>query len=285
VRLAHARGLAASPVTIQAGATLAAVPGVHPLIPSITITGGTVEATDLIIGGTAGIGRLTVSSGAISESTAVTLLGGGRLSLPAAHQQLFSFRSLAIDASPTGGLLDIGTSVVTVQAGGIGASDLVADLAAGRGDGSWNGTTGIASSAAQGNLRIGWLTSSDDALTFTLAAPGDVTLDNIVDVLDAATLLSAGRYDSGLAAGWSEGDFNYDDAFDVIDATDMLTTGLFNTGNYLPVAGTTVPVPEPASSGWLAAVAAARRRAKYRRRWRTVMRRRGLLVKARKRLC
>jgi autotransporter-associated beta strand protein len=269
VRLAHARGLAASPVTIQAGATLAAVPGVHPLIPSITITGGTIAATDLIIGGTAGIGGLTVSSGAISESTAVTLLGGGRLSLPAANQQLFSFRSLTIDASPTGGLLDIGTSVVTVQAGGIGASDLVADLAAGRGDGSWNGTTGIASSAAQGNLRIGWLTSSDDALTFTLAAPGDVTLDNIVDVLDAATLLSAGRYDSGRAAGWSEGDFNYDDAFDIIDATDMLTTGLFNTGNYLPAAGTAVPVPEPASAGWLAAVAAIAARSSGRRRARS----------------
>ena len=159
--------------------------------------------------------------------------------------------------------------VEEVVAGGARRASSLADLAAGRGDGSWNGTTGIASSAAEGNLRIGWLTSSDDALTFTLAAPGDVMLDNIVDVLDAATLLSAGRYDGGLAAGWSEGDFNYDDAFDIIDATDMLTTGLFNTGNYLPAAGTVVPVPEPGSAGWLAAVAAIAARSSGRRRARS----------------
>ncbi len=266
VRLAHSRGLAASPVTVRPGTTLTADPDVRPSIPSVALTGGTLDVSDLTIGGTAGVGAVTVSSGSIAATTGISLLAGGRLSLPATGRSGFSFASLTIDESPTGGLLDIGTSVVTVPSGGMTSGALVADLAAGRGDGSWNGTTGIVSPATQGNLRIGWLTGSDGTLTFTLAAPGDVTLDGVVDVLDAATLLSASRYDSSLAAGWSEGDFNYDGVFDIIDATDMLTAGLFDTGNYLPTSLSPVPVPEPAFAGWLGVVAAIAARSVARKR-------------------
>ena len=256
VRLAHARGLAASPITIRSGATLAADPGVRPLIPSVTLAGGTLSATELTIGGTAGIGGLTVSTGAISGSAAITLLDGGRLSLPAAARQRFEFRTLAIDAAPNGGLLDIGTSLVTVSAGGIGATDLAANLAAGRGDGSWNGTSGITSSAARGVLRIGWLPGDDGAISFTMAAPGDATLDGVIDVLDVATLLSVGRFDSGQTTGWENGDFTYDGVLDILDVTDMLAAGLFDTGDYLPASVPAMSVPEPAFTGWLAVVAA-----------------------------
>jgi autotransporter-associated beta strand protein len=245
VRLAHARGLAASPVTVRPGTTLTADPDVTPSIPSVALTGGTLDISDLTIGGTAGVGAVTVSSGSIAATAGISLLAGGRLSLPVTGRSDFSFASLTIDESPTGGLLDIGTSVVTVPSGGMTGDELVADIVAGRGDGSGNGTVGIASSAARGDLRVGWLTAGDGSLSFALAAAGDVTLDGVVDVLDAATLLSAGRYDSGLAADWADGDFNHDSVFDIIDATDMLSTGLFDTGNYLPAATDLAPVPEP----------------------------------------
>ena len=256
VRLTHARGLAASPVTIRSGATLAADPGMRPLIPSVTLAGGILSATELTIGGTAGIGGLTVSSGAISGSAAITLRDGGRLSLPIAARQRFEFRSLAIDAAPTGGLLDIGTSLVAVSAGGMGATDLAHDLTAGRGDGSWNGTSGITSSAARGVLGIGWLPGDDGTISFTLAAPGDATLDGVIDVLDVATLLSAGRFDSGQTTGWGEGDFTYDGVLDILDVTDMLAAGLFDTGDYLPASSSVAAVPEPTAAAWLAVAAA-----------------------------
>lgn len=256
VRLTHARGLAASPVTIRSGATLAAASGVRPSIPSVAVTGGTLDVADLTIGGTAGVGAVTVSSGSIAASAGITLLAGGRLSLPATERRGFLLSSLAIDESPSGGLLDIGTSMVTVPAGGMTAGELVADIVAGRGTGSIHGTAGIASSAARGDLRIGWLTAGDGSLSFALAAAGDTTLDGVIDVLDVATLLSTGRFDSGQATGWGEGDFTYDGVVDILDVTEMLSAGLFDTGDYLPASFSPVSVPEPASTGWLAVVAA-----------------------------
>ena len=256
VRLINARGLAASPVTIQSGATLAAPPGVRPRMPSVTVAGGTLDVVDLTIGGTAGVGAVTVSSGSIAATTGVSLLTGGRLSLPAIARRGFVVSSLAVDESPSGGLLDIGTSVVTVLAGGMTANDLVNDIVAGRGAGSANATTGIASSAARGDLRIGWLADGDGSLSFALAAPGDVTLDGIVDILDAAALVSAGRFDSGLAVGWADGDFTYDGVVDILDATEMLSAGLFDAGGYLPTAPAMTPVSEPHGLPWLAGLVA-----------------------------
>jgi len=247
VRLTNARGLAASPVTIRSGATLAAAFGVRPTIPSVAVTGGTLEVSGLTIGGTAGVGAVTVSSGSIAATADILLLAGGRLSLPATDRRGFAFSSLTVDESPSGGLLDVGTSVVTVLAGGMTAGDLVADIVAGRGAGA----AGIASSAARNDLRIGWLAAGDGSLSFGLAAAGDVTLDGIIDVLDAATLLSTGRFDGGQAAGWADGDFNYDGVVDILDATDMVSAGLFDTGTYLPAATPLVPVPEPSGLSWL----------------------------------
>ena len=257
VRLTHARGLAASPVTIRSGATLVAAPGIRPSIPSVTLTGGTLDVSDLTIGGTAGVGAVMVSSGSIATTAAISLLAAGRLSLPAADRRGFAFSSLAVDQSPGGGLLDIGTSVVTVLAGGMTAGDLVADIVAGRNVGSSNGTTGITSSATRGDLRIGWLTADDGSLSFALAAAGDLTLDGVVDVLDAATLLSAGRFDTSLASDWADGDFNYDGVVDILDATDMVSAGLFDKGTYLPAATPLVPVPEPSGLSWLIGLAIA----------------------------
>jgi hypothetical protein len=65
----------------------------------------------------------------------------------------------------------------------------------------------------------------------------------VVDILDAAGLLAAGRFDTGGTAGWVEGDTNYDGVVDILDVADFIGTSLFDAGNYLtPSAAATAPV-------------------------------------------
>ncbi len=78
---------------------------------------------------------------------------------------------------------------------------------------------------------------------------GDVNFDAFIDILDIADFLGGGRFDSGLAAGWSEGDFNADSQVDILDVADMLGADRFDSGDYRP-AGTAfsagvAAVPEP----------------------------------------
>ena len=152
-----------------------------------------------------------------------------------------------------GGLVDVTSGFVTV-AGGLSATDLVAQILAGRGDGSWTGTSGITSSTAAADIAlgasraVGWLDNGNGSLSFAFAAPGDTNLDWQVNVLDAANLLTAGRFNAGAPATWSQGDFNYDGAVDVLDAADFIATGLYNAGPYNPAAGiaaSVAAVPEP----------------------------------------
>jgi hypothetical protein len=161
-----------------------------------------------------------------------------------------------------GGLFDVTSGFVTV-AGGLSAADLVTQILAGRGDGSWNGTSGITSStaAAAGALgaarAVGWLDNGDGSLAFAYAAPGDTNLDWQVDVLDAANVLASGKFNTGDPATWAEGDFNYDGVVDVLDAADFITTGLYNAGAYNPppgAVGAVAAVPEPSGLALLAGV-------------------------------
>jgi hypothetical protein len=175
-------------------------------------------------------------------------------------------------AANAGGLTDVGTGMVTVAAG-LPVADMLTALLAGRGDGSWNGTSGITSSSAAAALSqsiprtVGWLDNGDGSVTFGYAAPGDTNLDWTVDILDAANFLAGGKFDSGLPATWNEGDFGYDGVVDILDAADFLSTGLFDAGPYNPSASAAAvaAVPEPGSAALLAvaaavAVAACRRR-------------------------
>ena len=61
---------------------------------------------------------------------------------------------------------------------------------------------------------------------------GDTNLDALIDVLDVASILDGGRYNSGRAADWAEGDFNADRIVDMLDMADFLSTGLFDQGDY-----------------------------------------------------
>jgi hypothetical protein len=142
---------------------------------------------------------------------------------------------------------------VTVTSG-LSANDVRAAIIAGMGDGTWNGTVGITSSAAARDLAasvprtVGWINNYDGSVTFAYAAPGDTNLDRLVDVVDAANFLAAGKYDNNLLATWSEGDFSYDGVVDILDAAELVSTGLFNAGYYdnsPGVAGLAVSVPEP----------------------------------------
>jgi autotransporter-associated beta strand protein len=177
-----------------------------------------------------------------------------------------------------GGLVDVTSGGMTV-ASGLSTAELVDRLVAGRGDGSWNGTSGITSSTAAAELAssnpraVGWLDNGDGSMTFAYAAPGDTNVDWSVDVLDAGNFLTFGKFDAGLLATWQEGDFNYDGVVDVLDASDFFSTGLYDAGNYNTapgmVNGGVAAVPEPGMSA-IAVVAAIALACRHRRQAATV---------------
>jgi autotransporter-associated beta strand protein len=166
------------------------------------------------------------------------------------------------------GRVDVTSGLMNV-ANGLSATELVAQILEGRGTGSWTGTSGITSTVAAADVAlgtprtVGWKENGNGSVTFAFAAPGDTNLDWQVDVLDAATMLAAGKFNTGAPGVWSEGDFNYDGLVNVLDAADFLTTGLYNQGAYNPPPDSLVPagsaavaaVPEPATP-WLLAAAA-----------------------------
>jgi hypothetical protein len=135
------------------------------------------------------------------------------------------------------GRVDVTSGGITITSG-LSPVALVARILEGRGDGTWNGTSGITSSAAAADLSqsiprsVGWLDNGDGSLTASYAAPGDTNLDSTVDVLDAANFLAGGKFDAGLPASWTDGDFGYDGVVDILDVADFLSTGLFDTGMY-----------------------------------------------------
>jgi len=210
-------------------------------------------------------GTLRLANAAALASSRVVPLAGGTVSLAPYLQTTVG--GLAPNA---GGLVDLGNGLVTV-ASGLSATDLVTAIQAGRGDGSWTGTSGITSSVAAasgGDRTVGWLDNGDGSLTVAFAAAGDTNLDWQVDILDAANFLSGGKFDSGTPATWNQGDFTYDGFVDILDAASFLSNGLFDAGVYNPAqgqAGTVAAVPEPSSvailatAGVLVAVAVRRR--------------------------
>jgi len=235
----------------------------------------TVEAGTLVVRGvmlstgttTVRQGTLQIAGGSALATGQVVPVAGGTVTLSSALQA-----TVAGLAPNAGGLVDVGNGQMTVVSG-LSAADMLVALATGRGDGSWNGTSGITSSVAATDITqsiprsVGWLDNGDGSVMFAFAAPGDTNLDWQVDILDAGNFLTLGKYDTGLPATWLEGDFNYDRVVDIQDAADFFGTGLYDTGNYNTPTGAVAAVPEPVSSSLvtcgllvLSAVSGVRRR-------------------------
>jgi alpha-amylase len=191
--------------------------------------------------------------GAIASSP--TTVAGGRLEL--ADGLVAAVPSLGI----TGGVVDVRRGLISIAAGGISPGDVVAALAAGRGDGSWNGSTGIRSSLVDADTllgmprTVGWAEQPDGSILVGYAAAGDTTMDGVVDILDISDMIASAIFNSGLPATWQQGDFNHDGVYDSLDVADFLTAGLLDEGDYRPSMAMSgiAAVPEP--GGW--AVAAA----------------------------
>jgi autotransporter-associated beta strand protein len=220
-------------------------------------------------------GTLEAANAAALATTSVIVADGAQLTVAPFLQATAGGLAVA-----SGGLVDVTSGYLTVTSG-LSATELVAEILAGRGDGSWTGVSGITSSTAAAEIAIGtaravgWVDNGDGSLAFAYAAPGDSNLDWQVDVLDAANVLTGGKFNTADPATWAEGDFNYDGVVDVLDAADFITTGLYNGGGYNPppssFAGASVAaVPEPVGLGMVGmvgmGVAIALLRGRHRRR-------------------
>jgi autotransporter-associated beta strand protein len=232
----------------------------------VTVNGGTLtlSGSNTYAGPTrieGGVLRLT-AGGQTGSGTIVPVAGG---TLAIAPRLATTVPGLAANA---GGLVDVSTGSVTVAAG-LSAAGMVTAILNGRGDGTWNGTSGITSSAVAADVvasiprSVGWLDNGDGSVVFAYSAPGDTNIDGQVDILDGANFLAGGKFDSGTPASWNEGDFGYDGLVDILDAADFLSTGLFDAGPYIAATagagGAVAAVPEPTAAGLavIAVVAAA----------------------------
>jgi autotransporter-associated beta strand protein len=226
----------ATPVIKTGGGTLV-LDQANPLSASTTVQGGVL--------------RLANGS-ALAASQLVVVAGGTGQVAPVTATSVAS-----LDLASGNGLLDLTSGALTISSG-MTATQLVAEILEGRGDGSWTGSSGITSSTAAAEVAggvpraVGWIDNGDGSLTTAYAAPGDTNVDWSIDILDASNFLAGGKFDTGSPAVWVEGDFSYDGVVDILDAADFFATGLYDAGNYNAapgISGGVAVVPEP--SVWL----------------------------------
>ena len=237
--------------TVQPGATLRVDPGANVIASRVSVN-GTLDGTGATIkaDSNSGIKSLVIgAAGSVVGSPAVVVSNTGSLALSGSSPVVVNVSSLNVDQA-TGGLVDLGRGLINITSGS--AADIVADLVSGRAGGTWTGTSGITSSAAAssgGTRTVGWLENGDGSLAVAYAAAGDTNLDWMVDVLDVANFLSAGKFDTASPATWNQGDFTYDGIVDMLDVANFLSTGLFNAGTYNEPVMSISAVPEPTSTG------------------------------------
>jgi fibronectin-binding autotransporter adhesin len=269
LQLVFTAGAAPSVITINVPSgtqtqTQAGYPTLSGSIPVLKTGAGTLvldQANTLSGSTTVQGGVLQLANGsALAASRLVVVAGGTGQVAPVAATSVAS-----LDLASGNGLMDLTSGALTISSG-MTATALVAEILEGRGDGSWNGTSGITSStaaaeSAAGTPRaVGWIDNGDGSLTAAYAAPGDTNIDWSIDILDAANFLSGGKFDTGSPAVWFEGDFSYDGIVDILDAADFFATGLYDAGNYNTAPGMSggiAAVPEPASLAGVAVAAVA----------------------------
>lgn len=206
-------------------------------------------------------GWLIVSEGAVllsnpmaTTSARISVSNGASLAISDATSASMAVLKLADSA-----LVDLGTGSLTV-ATGFAAETAKAELLKGRGDSSWNSTSGITSTVAAAEIQagivrsVGWKSNSDGSLTVAYAAPGDTNLDGEVNVFDLVNVSGSGTYGRGNHSNWSQGDFDYNGVTNIFDMVQTNGAAVYGRGNYLPVASPSVnAVPEP--SGCVLALA------------------------------
>jgi autotransporter-associated beta strand protein len=259
LNLVFTAGAAPTVITIDVASgtqtqTQAGYPTLSGSIPVLKTGGGTLvvdQANTLSGSTTVQGGVLQLANGsALSASRLVVVAGGTGQVAP-----YLSTSVASLDLASGNGLMDLTSGALTISSG-MTATELVAEILEGRGDGNWTGTSGITSStaaaeSAAGTPRsVGWIDNGDGSLTTAYAAPGDTNIDWSIDILDAANFLSGGKFDTGSPAVWFEGDFSYDGIVDILDAADFFATGLYDAGNYNAapgLSGGVAAVPEPAT--------------------------------------
>ena len=270
-------GLEFKSTTTLTGGTLTLASGTFGVPPAVSVAGGVTASVISAVTGTSGLvksglgllvlrgtntlsGPTTVQSGTLRLATATALPNGNVTLGVTATLKVGSLLQLSLARLDltAGGSVDVNDGLLTT-ASGLTPVSTVEKIREGLGDGSWNGTSGITSSAvaalvSQGLPRaIGWLDNGAGSMTVAFSAPGDTNIDGVVDILDAANFLALGKFDTGEAASWLEGDFSYDGIVDILDAADFLSTGLYDTGPYVTFSATgvsampaaTFAVPEP----------------------------------------
>ncbi len=260
LEIAHPDAVAGSSVTIDTGATLQVASGTILRSPAVVVDGGVLSAATLSVNATTGITSLEINAGSLAGSPLVAIGSGGEMVLAEDARVIVGVGGLSVEATGTGGRVDLGSGEVTVAAGGISAADLRASIIAGRSGGAWDGTTGIMSSAAaasDGKRAVGYLVANDGSMRVSFAAAGDVDLSGQVNVFDLVGINSASKYGTGTPADWSQGDFNYDGVTNVFDLVGINSAVVYGQGNYFPTSPTAVgsvaAVPEP--SVWLLGLA------------------------------
>jgi fibronectin-binding autotransporter adhesin len=255
----HPDGLLNTEVTVEADATLAIAPGIVMNSPGIILNGGTLWASSMLLASGTGCQSLTINSGTLANAPSLTIDDGGRLTLSPASRVTVNAGSLALTTGPEGGQVDLGAGELTFAAGGITATELRADIIAGRSGGTWSGPTGIMSTTAAGSggtRAVGYVMNGDGSGRVSFAAPGDTDLSGAVNVFDLVGINSSGKYGTGGVSNWSQGDFNYDGVTNVFDLVSVNTAGAYGQGNYFPTAtstsGSVYAVPEPYRFGPLA---------------------------------
>ena len=193
---------------------------------------------ELVLGGanthsgrtTVADGRLLLAHAAAVATSPLLVLDGGELSLAA------GLSAAVPELALQGGRVNLETGRLTIGAG-MTESDLRDALRTGRGSGDWSGSRGITSAAAdpQGHRGVGYRMLGPDRAVVAWAAPGDSNLDGQVDVFDAASMLAAGRFNTGRPASWDQGDFTYDGVLDTFDLVMVMAAGEFGRGPYGPM--------------------------------------------------
>ena len=186
-----------------------------------TRTGGTVvEAGEVIVRNAASLG-----------TGVLDVWDGAKVALDV-HSATVSIGGLSV---ASGGLIDVGYGRFTVAAGGYSLPVMLGLLQSGYAS-NWTGATGLGSRTAASveGGGLGSIVAGNGSFTFGFAATGDTNMDDVVDMLDVAAMLSTNTFDALVPASWSDGNSNYDDLFDALDSMAFLVTGLFDTGSYIP---------------------------------------------------